>query len=54
MKATTNRRLSGLALVGDMTLPITSEVYRLAALHRERGYAGHLIAIRDAAVIFAP
>jgi hypothetical protein len=38
-----------------MALPITGEVNRLAALHRQSRYAAaHLIAIRDAAVIFTP
>jgi hypothetical protein len=36
---------------GNVPLPITSEVYRLAALHCQRGYAAHLIAIRDAAIV---
>jgi hypothetical protein len=31
-------------------LPTAGEVNRPAGLHRQRGYAGHLIAIRDAAV----
>jgi hypothetical protein len=31
--------------------PISGEVHALAALHRQRRYAVHLIAIRDAAVI---
>src|SRR4030088_1483206 len=33
-----------------MPLPIAGEVNRLTALHRQRGYAAHLIAVRDAAV----
>ncbi len=34
--------------------PIAGKVNRLAALHHQSGYAVHLIAIRDAAVIFSP
>jgi hypothetical protein len=37
-----------------MPLPVAGEVHALAALHRQRGHAVHLIAIRDAAVILAP
>ena len=37
-----------------MTLPVSSEVHGLSALHRQRRYAAHLIAIRDGAVIFPP
>jgi hypothetical protein len=38
-----------------LPLPKASEVNRrLAALHRQSGYAAHLIAIRDAAVILPP
>jgi hypothetical protein len=37
--------------VGNVPLPIAGEVHRLAALHRQRRHAAHLIAIRDAAVI---
>jgi ABC transporter substrate binding protein len=36
--------------VSDMPLPVAGEVHRLSALHRQSGYATHLIAIRDAAV----
>jgi hypothetical protein len=35
-------------------LPMSSEVYRLAALHCKGGYTAHLIAIREAAVILTP
>jgi hypothetical protein len=35
-------------LVAQMPLPIASEVYGPAALHCQRSYAAHLIAIRDA------
>lgn len=37
-----------------MPLPIAGEIHALAALHRQRRYAAHLIAIGDAAVIFPP
>jgi hypothetical protein len=43
------RRRSGGVSVGNMPLPISGKVYGLAALHRQRRYATHLIAIRDAA-----
>jgi hypothetical protein len=36
-------------LIGNTPLPVAREVYGLAALHRQRRYAAHLIAIRDAA-----
>jgi hypothetical protein len=38
----------------NMPLPVVGEIHQLAALHCQRGYAAHLIAIRDAAVIFPP
>jgi len=38
----------------NVPLPIPGEVHGLAALQCQMGYAAHLIAIRDAAVIFAP
>jgi hypothetical protein len=38
----------------QMPLPITSEIDALAALHRQRRYAVHLIPIGDSAVIFSP
>jgi len=41
-------------LICDMPLPIACEVHGLTALHRQRGYAGYLFAIRLAAVIFPP
>jgi hypothetical protein len=34
-----------------MPLPIPRKIHALAALHCQRRYAAHLIAIRDAAVI---
>jgi hypothetical protein len=34
-----------------MSLPISGKIHALAALHCQMGYAAHLIAIRDAAVI---
>lgn len=42
------------ALVGDMPLPITCEINRLAALHCQPRNLLHLIAVRHAAVILAP
>jgi hypothetical protein len=33
-----------------VTLPVAGEIDALAALHRQRRYAAHLIAIRDTAV----
>jgi hypothetical protein len=38
----------------NVSLPIAGEVHGLAALHCQRGYAAHLIAIGDAAVILTP
>jgi hypothetical protein len=37
-----------------MPLPIAGKIDALAALHCQRRYAAHLIAIRYAAVIFPP
>jgi hypothetical protein len=34
-------------------LPVASEIYRPLHLHRQTRKAGHFVAIRDAAVIFA-
>jgi predicted amidohydrolase YtcJ len=41
------------AAVGGLNvpLPIAGEVHALAALHRQRDYARHLTAIRDAALL---
>jgi hypothetical protein len=41
-------------LAFNMPLPVTSEIHAFSALHRQSGYAAHLIAIRDAAVILTP
>jgi hypothetical protein len=37
-------------LFPDVPLPVAGKVHTLAALHCQRRYAVHLIAIRDAAV----
>jgi len=33
-----------------MSVPVTAKIVALAALHRQRRYAAHLIAIRDVEV----
>lgn len=38
-------------LVRNVPLPLAGEVQALAALHRQSGYAAHLIAIRDRLVV---
>ena len=45
------RRRAGDASVSNAPLPISGKIDTLATLHRQRRYARHLIAIRDAAVI---
>jgi len=40
----------GACLIGNVPLPVSGKVHGLPALQRQRRYAVHLIAIRDAAV----
>jgi hypothetical protein len=42
------------ALRRQCAAAIPRKIHALAALQRQRGYAAHLIAIRDATVIFPP
>jgi len=41
--------------IGEMSLPVIHKIDdALAALHRQRRYGPHLVAIRDVAVILRP
>jgi hypothetical protein len=45
-----NATQANAGLIGNVPLPIPGKINALAALHCQRGYAVHLIPIRDAAV----
>jgi hypothetical protein len=57
IRSDADRRVSRgifLAVRNYVPLPISREINRLTALHRQRGYAAHLIAIENAAVVLSP